>query len=99
MNPCVNVCYREIVVIIQVTLLFHGKCKDLFIFVWQVLYLWRVSTLLFGVINTLKVQSCHLSTFNMEFDAWFAISMKILDPIIYTKLLILTYKSIFCLLI
>lgn len=44
-------------------------------------------------------QSSKLSFVYMEFDTWFAISMKILEPIICTKLLILTYKSIFCLLI
>ena len=62
MNPCVNVCYREIVVIIQVALLFHGKWKELFIFVWQVLYLWRVVSTVLLTLSKFKVVICLLFT-------------------------------------
>lgn len=80
-----------------VALPFPGKCKELFASaVFIVLFRQGIHCFIWSYQHS---QSSKLSFFYMEFDTWFAISMKILEPIICTKLLILTYKSIFCLLI
>ena len=58
----------------------------------QILCSGKVFTVIFRVINNLKVESCYLSTFYVGLDAIF---MKILEPVI-KKLNLLIYKRIIC---